>query len=82
MMRKKNEQEAQEKTERELQRSEREQRETIKVDNGRSVFKFQVVKVDERVGQNGRGAAGVGARYGVPHPDRKKGQIKIPTRVE
>lgn len=24
----------------------------------------------------------IGARYGVPHQDRKKGQVKIPTRVE
>ena len=24
----------------------------------------------------------VGFRYGVPHEDRKKGQVKIPTRVE
>lgn len=24
----------------------------------------------------------VGHRYGVPHEDRKKGQVKIPTRVE
>ena len=82
MMREKNEKEAQAKREREARRREREARETIKVDNGRSIFKFQEVKVDERVGEKGRGREGVGARYGVPHEDRKKGQIKIPTRVE
>ncbi len=82
MMREKNEKEAQAKRDMEARRREKEARETIKVDNGRSIFKFQEVKVDERVGENGRGRAGVGARYGVPHSDRKKGQIKIPTRVE
>lgn len=36
----------------------------------------------EQAGKNGRGAKGVGWRYGFPHEDRKKGQVKIPTRVE
>lgn len=44
-------------------------------------FKFQNVSVDA-VGKDGRGRAGVGWRYGMPHEDRKRGQVKIPTSVE
>lgn len=44
-------------------------------------FVFQDVSV-ESVGRNGRDPRGVGWRYGLPHEDRKKGQVKIPTRVE
>jgi hypothetical protein len=44
-------------------------------------FVFQDVSV-EHAGKDGRGAKGVGWRYGFPHEDRKKGQVKIPTRVE
>lgn len=36
----------------------------------------------QAVGKDGRAWTGVGWRYGVPHQDRKRGQIKIPTRVE
>ncbi|KAF2677475.1 hypothetical protein K458DRAFT_319668 [Lentithecium fluviatile CBS 122367] len=44
-------------------------------------FVFQDVSVDS-VGRNGRDPKGVGWRYGLPHQDRKKGQVKIPTKVE
>lgn len=44
-------------------------------------FVFQDVSV-ESAGRNGRSAKGVGWRYGLPHQDRKKGQVKIPTKVE
>jgi hypothetical protein len=44
-------------------------------------FVFQDVSV-ESVGRNGRDPKGVGWRYGLPHEDRKKGQVKIPTMVE
>ncbi|OJD32271.1 ribosomal protein s35 mitochondrial protein [Diplodia corticola] len=44
-------------------------------------FKFQDFSV-EQVGRDGRGGAGVGWRYGMPHEDRKRGQVKIPTRVD
>lgn len=44
-------------------------------------FVFQDVSV-ESVGRDGRSHKGVGWRYGVPHQDRKKGQVKIPTKVE
>lgn len=44
-------------------------------------FVFKDVSV-ESVGRDGRNARGVGWRYGLPHQDRKKGQVKIPTKVE
>ena len=44
-------------------------------------FRFRDISV-ESVGKDGRSRSGVGARYGMPHEDRKKGQIKIPRRVE
>lgn len=81
-MREQNAKEEQEKKDREKRRREREARDVAKVDVGRSVFMFHDVKVDERVGRDGRGKQGIGARYGVPHQDRKKGQVKIPTRVQ
>ncbi len=81
-MREQNEKEEKDKRDGERRRREREAREVAKVDNGRSVFMFRDVKVDEMVGADGRGKMGVGARYGVPHQDRKKGQVKIPTRVD
>ncbi|KAL6711514.1 hypothetical protein ACN47E_004448 [Coniothyrium glycines] len=44
-------------------------------------FVFQDVSVD-KAGRDGRGAEAAGWRYGVPHQDRKKGVVKIPTKVE
>ncbi|KAF2279590.1 uncharacterized protein EI97DRAFT_464813 [Westerdykella ornata] len=44
-------------------------------------FVFQDISV-EHAGKDGRGPKGVGWRYGFPHEDRKKGQVKIPTKVE
>ncbi|KZM23481.1 uncharacterized protein EKO05_0000256 [Ascochyta rabiei] len=44
-------------------------------------FVFKDISV-ESAGRNGRDARGVGWRYGLPHQDRKKGQVKIPTKVE
>jgi len=52
-----------------------------KVQGQRWQFKFQNVSVD-MVGKDGRGHSGVGWRYGAPHTDRKRGQVKIPTSVE
>ncbi|MCJ1247579.1 hypothetical protein MMC30_004794 [Trapelia coarctata] len=51
------------------------------IHSGRWDFRFQNVSVDS-VGLDGRDTRGVGARYGVPRQDRKKGQIKIPRSVE
>lgn len=64
----------------ERKRKERDAREIKKVQTERSEFRFQDIRV-ESAGPLGRGKDGVGARYGIPPQDRKKGQIKIPTRV-
>lgn len=54
-----------------------------RVDTGRWQFVVTDVKVSRQgTGITGRGTASPGMRYGVPHEDRKKGQVKIPTRVE
>jgi hypothetical protein len=52
-----------------------------KVPQRRWDFVFQDISVDA-AGRNGRDHRGVGWRYGLPHEDRKKGQVKIPTKVE
>lgn len=41
------------------------------VDKGRYQWRFQEAKTGK-----------IGFRYGVPHQDRKKGQVKIPRRVD
>lgn len=43
-------------------------------------FKFENTSVD-KVGKDGRSRSGIGHRYGLPHQDRKRGQIKIPQAV-
>ena len=60
----------------------REEKRTKKVtpEGGRWEFRFKDVKVDAVVRERDR--KGVGVRYGVPPQDRKKGQIKIPKRVD
>ena len=61
-------------------RKEREREATKVVRSGRWEFRFRDVVVDgESVGRH---VEGTGFRYGVPPQDRKKGQVKIPTRVE
>ncbi|KAI4275586.1 MAG: hypothetical protein LQ337_003098 [Flavoplaca oasis] len=52
-----------------------------KVDTPRWQFRFENIKA-ESAGRDGRAKGGVGARYGIPAQDRKKGQIKIPTKVQ
>ena len=47
----------------------------------RAEFRFRDISV-ELAGKDGRGRKGVGMRYGIPSQDRKKGQVKIPTKVE
>lgn len=54
---------------------------TKRVPQRRWDFVFQDVSV-ESAGRTGRDPKGVGWRYGLPHQDRKKGQVKIPTKVE
>jgi hypothetical protein len=36
----------------------------------------------ETTGKDGRAPWAIGRRYGVPHRDRTRGEVKIPTRVE
>ncbi|KAK2806764.1 hypothetical protein FQN49_008793 [Arthroderma sp. PD_2] len=55
----------------------------IEPEKGRFEFRFRDVVVSrETVGLDGRGRRGVGRRYGMPHSDRKRGVVKIPTKVE
>lgn len=57
-------------------------RNTTRIEGDRAIFQITNIAVDEHtVGKDGRGVRGVGVRYGLPHQDRKKGQIKIPTSV-
>lgn len=56
-----------------------EERETI-VPGKRWDFRFERVHADKT--GNGRDPRGVGWRYGMPLPDRKKGAVRIPTQVD
>ncbi|PWY91390.1 hypothetical protein BO94DRAFT_533531 [Aspergillus sclerotioniger CBS 115572] len=64
---------------------ERKEKQTQRVQLEGSRFEFRindVVVSQETTGKDGRNARAPGRRYGVPSYDRKKGQVKIPTRVE
>jgi hypothetical protein len=61
-------------------RKEREEKALKVVSGKRWDFKFREISVDD-AGADGRGHRGVGWRYGVPNRDRKRGEIKIPTKV-
>lgn len=80
-MRARLDEEAAQAAERERARAEREASRARVVKGRRWDFRFEEVSV-ESVGRDGRAPGGVGWRYGVPHEDRKKGQVKIPTSVE
>lgn len=55
----------------------------LQPENSRFEFRFKDVVVSkETTGPDGRGHLAPGQRYGVPTYDRKKGQVKIPTKVE
>lgn len=64
-----------------VQREEARARRTINVAAQRWDFKITKVQADQ-TGSNERDPRGVGWRYGNPLPDRKKGQVWIPTKVE
>ncbi|KAJ9632762.1 uncharacterized protein PV06_02733 [Exophiala oligosperma] len=54
-----------------------------RVDTGRWQFIFtNVAATREGTKLDGRGTKSPGFRYGVPSQERKKGQVKIPTKVE
>ncbi|KAI9929940.1 hypothetical protein MW887_011750 [Aspergillus wentii] len=64
---------------------ERIEQKTTKVQPDASRFEFRIKDVvvsKETTGHDGRGSKAPGRRYGVPNYDRRKGQVKIPTRVE
>lgn len=64
---------------------EREEKRTTRIQPESSRFEFRITDVtvsQQTTGADGRGPRGVGRRYGVPNYDRKKGQVKIPTKVE
>jgi hypothetical protein len=45
-------------------------------------FEFRIKDFDSgRVGPDGKSSTGTGWRYGVPHNDRKRDAVKIPTQV-
>lgn len=80
-MREKDEEQALKRAEKERKQAEWEARTQVVVPGRRWDFRFQDVSA-EVVGKDGRGRKAVGIRYGMPHEDRKKGQVKIPTKVE
>jgi hypothetical protein len=53
---------------------------TTRVKSDRFEFRFKDISAED-VGVDGRSRQGTGWRYGVPHEDRKRGQVKIPTSV-
>lgn len=54
----------------------------VKPESSRFEFRINDVAVSrETTGTDGRGHKAPGRRYGVPSYERKKGQVKIPTRV-
>lgn len=67
--------------EREAARRQRAEENKVRIDSGRFEFRFEKINVDSS-GKDGRARGGVGWRYGVPHNDRRRGAVKIPTKVE
>ncbi|KAI2728014.1 hypothetical protein CBS147326_4909 [Penicillium roqueforti] len=77
-------QDAIEKERRERLQARREKKLTV-VSPEDSRFDYRIkdtIYTPETTGADGRGSKAVGRRYGVPHRDRTRGEIKIPTRVE
>ncbi|RMD39890.1 hypothetical protein DV735_g5237, partial [Chaetothyriales sp. CBS 134920] len=60
-----------------------EEAQKTKVDTQRWMYVVKdVVSSREGTGLDGRGTKSVGFRYGVPHRDRRRGEHKIPRKVE
>ena len=73
-----------EKERRERIRARREKKLTV-VSPEDSRFDYRIkdtIYTTETTGIDGRGSKATGRRYGVPHRDRTRGEVKIPTRVE
>lgn len=61
----------------------REERHTTRVDTGRYEFLIKDCQTTRiGTGLDGRGRGSPGMRYGVPSQERKRGVVKIPTKVE
>ncbi|KAK8205173.1 eukaryotic mitochondrial regulator protein-domain-containing protein [Phyllosticta capitalensis] len=65
----------------EKEKAEAKQKSVKRVEGRRFDFKFEEISVDD-AGRDGKSPDGVGWRYGMPHEDRKRGQYKLPKRVE
>jgi len=69
----------------EAQRKEKARKEAqiTRIDDGRRwEFRVQdVVASRDRTGLTGRGTGAPGMRYGAPNDERKRGKVKIPTRI-
>ncbi|KAK7731115.1 hypothetical protein SLS53_008834 [Cytospora paraplurivora] len=61
--------------------AEREEKNTMTVASDRFEFRIKQISADD-AGKHGRARGGVGWRYGIPYEDRKKNQVKIPTRID
>lgn len=62
------------------ERAEADEAATRRVYTDRYEFRFREMNADD-AGADGRSPKGLGARYGAPHLDRKRGQVKIPTSM-
>jgi hypothetical protein len=51
-----------------------------RVNTGRFEFRFEKINAED-VGPTGRARKAAGWRYGAPHMDRRRGEVKIPTSV-
>jgi hypothetical protein len=66
---------------REQRRMQYEEDSTLKVEAPRFEFRFKDINVNDG-GRDGRSRQGTGWRYGMPFYDRRRGEVKIPTKVE
>ncbi|KAK1758326.1 eukaryotic mitochondrial regulator protein-domain-containing protein [Echria macrotheca] len=62
-------------------RAQNDESKRMRLKSGRFEFRIENVNADA-VGKNGRSRLATGWRYGVPHGDRRRGAVKIPTKVE
>ncbi|KAK7972747.1 hypothetical protein PG996_006967 [Apiospora saccharicola] len=66
--------------EKQVKKAMAEEQATKRINTQRFEFRFKEVD-SELVGKDGRAPNVVGWKYGMPHYDRKKGMVKIPTSV-
>ncbi|KAI1212814.1 eukaryotic mitochondrial regulator protein-domain-containing protein [Annulohypoxylon truncatum] len=66
--------------EKEIEKAGIEEKYTTRIPTKRFEYRFKQIN-SENVGPTGRARNAVGWRYGAPHYDRSKGEVKIPTSV-